>query len=167
MRGWFGVQSKYRGFPGGWVVKNPPANAGDIGDSGSIPGSGRPSGGGNGNSLQYSCLEKPMDREAWQVTVYRVETWLNDWASTANACSTDTSPKWRNWDINVKYFTGATGKHPMSLHARDATSHLPQLLAFHTLSKTRGKLAEDYVLSNVSQESWGVGSLLLTIVRCF
>ena len=42
----------------------------------------------------------------------------------------------------------------MSLHAQDATSHLPQLLAFHTLSKTGGKRAEDYVLSNVPQESW-------------
>ena len=44
------------------VVKNPPANAGD---PGSIPGSGRSSGGGHGNPLQYSCLENPMDREAW------------------------------------------------------------------------------------------------------
>ena len=47
-----------QGFPGGSVVKNPPANAGDTGDSGSIPGLGRSPGGGNGNSLQYSCLEK-------------------------------------------------------------------------------------------------------------
>ena len=51
--------------------------------------------------------------------------------------------------------TGATGRHPVSLHAQDATSHLPQLLVFHTLSKTGGKLAADHVLSNVSQESWG------------
>ena len=51
-------------FPGGSVVKNPPANAGD-GDVGSIPGSGRFPGGGNGNTLQYSCLENPMDRGAW------------------------------------------------------------------------------------------------------
>ena len=56
-------------FPGGSVVKNPPANAGD---SRSIPGSGRSPGGGNDNSLQYSCLENPMDRRAWQVTVYGV-----------------------------------------------------------------------------------------------
>ena len=47
------------------VVKNPLANAGDTGDSGLIPGLGRSSGGGNGNLLQYSCLENPMDREAW------------------------------------------------------------------------------------------------------
>ena len=44
------------------MVKNPPANAGDIRDSGSIPGSGRAPGGGHGNPLQYSCLENPMDR---------------------------------------------------------------------------------------------------------
>ena len=46
------------GFPGGAVVKNPPANAGDAGDTCSIPGSGRSPGGGNDNPLQYSCLEK-------------------------------------------------------------------------------------------------------------
>ena len=51
------------GLPGGSVVKNLPANAGD---AGSIPGSGRSSGGGHGNALQYSCLENPMDRGAWQ-----------------------------------------------------------------------------------------------------
>ena len=52
------------GFPGGSVVKNPPANAGDVGDVCSIPGSGRSPGGGNGNPLQYSCLENSMDRGA-------------------------------------------------------------------------------------------------------
>jgi len=54
------------------VVNNPPAYAGDIREVGTIPGSGRSSGEGNGNSLQYSCLEKPMDRGAWQATVYGV-----------------------------------------------------------------------------------------------
>ena len=53
------------------VVKNMPANAGDIRDSGSIPGWGRSLGGGNGNPLQYSCLENPMDRGASWATVYR------------------------------------------------------------------------------------------------
>ena len=47
------------------VVKNPPANAGDVRDAGSIPGSGRSPGKENGNPLQYSCLENPMDGEAW------------------------------------------------------------------------------------------------------
>ena len=61
------------------VVKNLPASAGDIRDSGSIPGLGRSPGEGNGNPLQYSCLENPMDREAWQAIVHRVAkswTWL-------------------------------------------------------------------------------------------
>ena len=51
-------------------VKNPPANAGDLRDTDSIPGSGRSPGGRNGNPLQYSCLENPMDRRAWQATVH-------------------------------------------------------------------------------------------------
>ena len=51
------------------VVKNPPAKAGDVIDVGLIPGLGRSPGGGHGNPLQYSCLENPMDRGAWQATV--------------------------------------------------------------------------------------------------
>ena len=51
------------------MVKNLPANAGDTGDAGLIPGSRRSPGGGNGNPLQYSCLENPMDRGAWPATV--------------------------------------------------------------------------------------------------
>ena len=54
------------------VVKNTPANAGDIRDAGSIPGLGRSSGEGHGNTLQYSCLENPLDRRAWRATVLRV-----------------------------------------------------------------------------------------------
>ena len=54
------------------VVKNLPANAGNIRDLGSIPGLGRSPGGGHGNPLQYSCLENLMDRGAWQATVHRV-----------------------------------------------------------------------------------------------
>ena len=52
------------GFPGGTVVKNPPANAGDTRDTGSIPGSGKSPGVGNVNQLQYSCWENSMDRAA-------------------------------------------------------------------------------------------------------
>ena len=54
------------------VVKNPPANAADVRDLSLIPGLGKSPGGGLGNSLQYSCLENPMDRGAWRATVYRV-----------------------------------------------------------------------------------------------
>ena len=57
------------GFPGGSVVKNPPANAQDMSLT---PGSGRSSGGRNGNPLQYSCLENPIDRGTWWATVHGV-----------------------------------------------------------------------------------------------
>ena len=60
------------GFPGDKVVKNPPASAGDARDLGLIPGWGRCPGVGNGNPLQYSCLEIFMDRGIWQATVHRV-----------------------------------------------------------------------------------------------
>ena len=55
------------------VVKNPPANAGDIRDTSSIPGLGRSSGEDHGNLLQYSCLENPMDRGAWPAVVHGVK----------------------------------------------------------------------------------------------
>ena len=58
-----------RSFPGGSVVKNLPAKAGDLS---SIPGLGRSLGEGHGNSLQYSCLENSMDRGAWQATVHGI-----------------------------------------------------------------------------------------------
>ena len=68
----------FRMPPSGSVAKNLPANAGDVGPN---PGSGRSPGEGNGNPLQYSCLENPMDRGAWQATVHGVtksRTQLND-----------------------------------------------------------------------------------------
>ena len=60
------------GFPGGSVVKNPPANAGDTEDVGSIPALGRSPGGGNGDPLQYSCLANPTGREAQRAPVHGV-----------------------------------------------------------------------------------------------
>ena len=71
------------GFPGGPTVKNPPAKARDAGDAGSIFESGRSPRGENGNPLQYSCLENPMERRAWRAAVHGVEkswTWLSNWA---------------------------------------------------------------------------------------
>ena len=67
------VTQKIVGFPGDTSgIKNSPANAGDIRDVGSIPGSGRSPRGGHGNPLQYSCLENLMDRGTWQDTVHGV-----------------------------------------------------------------------------------------------
>ena len=68
----------YKGFPGGSDGKESTCNAGD---RGSIPGSGRSPAEGNGNPLQYSCLENPMDREAWWAPVHGVaksQTWLSN-----------------------------------------------------------------------------------------
>ena len=65
------------------MIKNLPANEGDIRDLGLIPGSRRSPGGGHGNPLQYSCLENPMDRAAWRATICRVaksQSWLK-WLS--------------------------------------------------------------------------------------
>ena len=62
----------------GLVIKNPPANAGDKREAGSIPGSGRSPGGGHSNPLQYSCLEKPMDRGTWRATVHGITKSLRD-----------------------------------------------------------------------------------------
>ena len=58
------------------VVRNLPANSGDLRDAGSIPGSGRSPGRGNGNPLQYSCLENSKDRGAWHAAVHGVaQSW--------------------------------------------------------------------------------------------
>ena len=65
------------------VVKNPPANAGELRDAGSIPGSGKSPGEGHGNPLQCSCLENPMDRGAW-------------WAAVCGAAQSWTQLKWFN-----------------------------------------------------------------------
>ena len=75
------------GFPGGLVGKKSACNTGDTGDVGSIPGSGRSSGGGHSNPLQYSCLENPMDRGPWKVTVHRVTgIWTcQKWLSSSNS----------------------------------------------------------------------------------
>ena len=67
-----GLVDSLKGLPGGSVGKEPACNAGAPGDMGSIPGSGRSPGEGHSNSLQYSCLEDPMDRGAWLATFHRV-----------------------------------------------------------------------------------------------
>ena len=79
----------HKGFPGGSVVKNLPANAEDVG---SIPGLGRCPGVGNDNQLQYSCLKNSMDRGAWWATVHSVtksQTQLN--THTQTICSSNST----------------------------------------------------------------------------
>ena len=71
-------------FPDGSVGKESACSAGDRGDVGSIPGSGRAPGGGNGNSFQYSCLKSPMDRGAWGG--YDKESNMNEEVSTPTVC---------------------------------------------------------------------------------
>ena len=109
-----------KGFPGGSEVKVSACSAGDLG---SIPGSGRSPGEGNGNPLQYSCLENPMDGGAWWATVHGItksRTWLSDFTFTftfhflqclqhllvflfPTACSFSDSPCWLLpfWTLNV------------------------------------------------------------------
>ena len=78
-----GCSSAWMGFLGGSVVKNPPANAGDMG---LISGSGRSPRGGNDNPLPYSCLENPTDRGAWQATIHGVTRIGHDLA-TERVCT--------------------------------------------------------------------------------
>ena len=86
------------GFPGGSVVKNPPANAGGVGYAGSIPGLGRSLGGGNGNPLQYSCLRNPMDRRAWQATVHGLsKTWTQHKPLSPIAEDPSAPPSYSSW----------------------------------------------------------------------
>ena len=71
------------------TVKISPANAKDLRDMDSIPGLGRSPGGGHGNTLQYSCLENPMDRGAWRAMAHRVaksQTWLKWLSSSSSSC---------------------------------------------------------------------------------
>ena len=75
------AQGSERGFPCGAVVKNPPANVGDTRKVGSIPGSERSPGVGNGNPLQCSCLENPMDRGAWKTTVHGLQRVGHEWVT--------------------------------------------------------------------------------------
>ena len=65
------------------MIKNPPANAGDIRDAGSIPGLGKSCGGGHGNPPQYSCLENPLDREAWRSI--GSQKGVHDWSDLASS----------------------------------------------------------------------------------
>ena len=86
------VLVRWGSFPGGSVVKNPPANIGDTRDASSIPGSGRSPGGGKGNPFQYSCLENPRDGRASWAVVYGVtqsQTRLKRLSSSSSSSKDD------------------------------------------------------------------------------
>ena len=91
------------------MVKNPPANTGDAGDAGLIPELGRHPGAGSGSPLQYSCLENPMDRGAWQAVVLGVtQSWtrLRDGAHTSISDSGSQLLESENPDVQRRHFTG-------------------------------------------------------------
>ena len=87
-------------FPGDSAKKNPPVN---VGHTGSIPGSGRSPGGRNGNPLQYSCLENPMDRGTWQATVHGVsQARILEWV----AISSSRGSSWPRDQTHIFCITG-------------------------------------------------------------
>ena len=95
----YGEKALY-GFLGGWVVKNQPSSAGDARDMSLIPGWGRSRGEGNGNPLQYSFLENPIDRGAWWATVPRgcKDSNTAEWLSTPKPLKTfQNFPWWHLW----------------------------------------------------------------------
>ena len=109
-------------FPGGSVVKNPPANTGD---TGLIPGQGRSSGEGNGNPLQYSCLGNPMDRGAWCAAVYGVTRVGHNWVTKQHsvvracvrACVCVSTPEPKNWVLDLGQDPSCLNKSEFSVDA--------------------------------------------------
>ena len=136
IKGGFGGELQKPGFPWWLSGKESACNAGD---PGSIPGSGRSPGGGNGNPLQYSCLENPMDREAWRATMYGV-TKSQDRATNTSLVKTEEQPpphkdqdrRWRwgrDWTRTHQAF-GSLSEHFLVLKDSKAT-------AAHDLRDTR------------------------------
>ena len=120
------------GFPAGSEVKNPPANAGD---AGSIPGSGRSPAGGNGNPLQYSCLENPMDRGAWRATVRKAR---HEW------------PQYSLLPCSSSWFPCLRGSYDLPLPARPGTQNPPlsaPCLVLTPCPSQAGLLVSIYLLS--------------------
>ena len=92
------------------VIKNTPANAGNIGDAGLIPGLGRSPGWGHGYPFQYSCLENPMDRGAWQSMVHRVaksQTWVKQ--LNMHTCGYTHCASILHWNIETQKEWGGSG----------------------------------------------------------
>ena len=122
-----------RGFPGGSLVKNLPADAGDAGNEGLIPGSGRSPGGGHGNPLQYPCLENPTDRGDWRATVHGV-------------AKSRTRLKWLIMDILFRVLSH-TGYHRLLSRSLCYTVGPCWLSVFHVVACVCSSHAPDLSLS--------------------
>ena len=145
------------GFPGDAVVKNLPANAGDAGDTSSIPGLGRSPGGGNGNPLWYSCPENLKDRGAWRAAVHRVTVWCD--LATEHTCTLYTR--------KVVSLSRALHHHS---NGYEVLARISWLQDFPVHSASRGILLEgpDGIILSLyalmipwllQQETWNWGSL--------
>ena len=128
-----------RSFPGGTVVKNLPASAEDARNTGSIPGSVRSLGGGNGNPLQFSCLENSTDRGAWRAIVHGVtESDTTEWLSTQHSMILHMAGRWgvRLEEGKWKYAFSAVEDYKLDLPSSEE-NHL-KFLALKSIHKSRG-----------------------------
>ena len=150
------VSTNFRGFPGGSVVKNPPASAGDAKEVGSIPGSGRSPGKGNVSPLQYSCLENPVD------SLVGYSSWLSckDMSSTGHNWVTKQALIFFNfyffisWRlITLQYCSGFCHTLKWISHGftyvphPDSPSHLPLYPTPLGLPSAPGKQVLTFILS--------------------
>ena len=124
-----------------WVVRNPPANAGDVRDVGLIPGPGRSLGGGHGNPFQHSCLENYMEnprlRGAWQTTVHSVAE--SEWLSTHAECAVE-------WMLNKHELNGSINRAGMS--SPGSTINLCQCFCLLNLSPLQTLQTVDWPLTD-------------------
>ena len=151
---WSQMREEDLGFLGGLVVKNQPANVGDIRDTGSIPGWGRSPGGGHGNPLQYSCLENPIVREARQATVH-------GFTKSQTRLSTEHAWDRRKWQIylqSLEYFHSWRSIHWLSscqaclgVNGRFHTVWIPQgRVPLHLLASFKNQWVFNHLFLGVS-----------------
>ena len=115
------------------LVKNLPANAGDIRDMGSVLGFGRSPGGRHGNLLQYSCLESPIDRGAWQATVHRVaKSWTRLKQLSMQITESVYHTPETNTALSIKYKVKFKKNKKIGYYFRHKRCHFMSLFPFFT-----------------------------------